>query len=95
MDREIIERIGSGNRCAFALQKVLKSRQISRRTKLRIYNVLIKPTVLYGCETWTLTKEKRRRLEVFENSILRRIPDPYTMPKITNGRDGITSTSGK
>ena len=76
MDREISERIGSGSRCAFALHKVLKSRHISRRTKLRIYNVIIRPTVLYGCETWTLTKERRRRLEFFENSILRRILGP-------------------
>ena len=76
MDSEIAERIGSGNRCAFALHKVLKSRNISRRTKLRVYNVVIRPTALYGCESWTLTKERRRRLEVFENSILRRILGP-------------------
>ena len=76
MDQEIIERIGTGNRCAFALGKVLKSRIITRKTKLRVYNIIIRPTVLYGCETWTLTKERKRKLEVFENSILRRILGP-------------------
>ena len=54
----------------------MKSRNISRRTKLRIYNIIIRPTVLYGCETWTLTKERMRKLEVFENGILRRITGP-------------------
>ena len=65
MDNEIIERIGVGNRCVFALGRVLKSQIISRRTKSRIYNIIIRPTVLYGCETWTLTKERMRKLEFF------------------------------
>ena len=81
MDKEIEERIGTGNRCAFALGKVLRSRNISRRTKIRVYNIIIRPTVLYGCETWTLTKERKRKLEVFENSILRRILGPVFNPE--------------
>ena len=76
MDKEITERVGIGNRCAFALNKVMTSRNISRRTKLRIYNIIIRPTVLYGCETWTLTKARIKKLEVFENGILRRIFGP-------------------
>ena len=76
IDREILERIGSGNRCAFALNKVLSSRKISRKTKLRIYNVILKPVVLYGCETWTLTEARKHKLEVFENSMLRKILGP-------------------
>ena len=78
--REILERIGTGNRCTFAYNNILKSRLISRRTKLRIYNVIIRPTVLYGSECWTLTKETMRKLEVFENSILRRILGPVFNP---------------
>ena len=95
MDNEISERIGSGNRCAFALGKVLKSRIIKRKTKLRVYNIIIRPTVLYGCETWTLTKERKRKLEVFENSILRRILGPVHMLRPTSGKGGIMLTSGK
>ena len=76
IDNEISERIGSGSRCSYDLQKVLTSRYISRRTKLRVYNVIILPTMFYSCETWTLTKERKRKLEVFENSILRRIYGP-------------------
>ena len=34
------------------------------------------PGVLYGCETWSLTLRKERRLRVFENRILRRIFGP-------------------
>ena len=76
IDIEIKERIAAGNRCYFALSSIMRSRKISKKTKLRTYNIVIRPTVLYGCDTWTLTKERRRKLEVFENNILRRILGP-------------------
>ena len=34
------------------------------------------PVVLYGCETWSLTLRKERRLRVFENTVLRRVFGP-------------------
>jgi hypothetical protein len=37
-----------------------------------IYRTIILPVVLYGCETWSLTFRKERRLRVFENRVLRR-----------------------
>jgi len=39
----------------------------------KIYRNIILPEVLYGCETWSLTLRKERRLRVFENSVPRRI----------------------
>ena len=41
-----------------------------------IYRTIILPIVLYGCETWSLTLRKERRLRVFENRMLRRIFGP-------------------
>jgi hypothetical protein len=38
-----------------------------------VYRTIILPVVLYGCETWSLTLRKERRLRVFENSVLKRI----------------------
>ena len=81
MNTELKERIGTGSRCAYAFNSIMKSRNISRRTKVRVYNTVIRPTVLYGCETWTLTKERIRKLEVFENGILRRILGPTFNPE--------------
>ena len=40
------------------------------------YRTIILPTVLYGCETWSLTLREERRLRVFENMVLRRIFGP-------------------
>ena len=41
--------------------------------KIQIYRNIILPVALYGCETWSLTLRKERRLRVFENRVLRRI----------------------
>ena len=76
IEREVTLRIGAGSRCSWALDKIIKSRGISRRTKVQVYTAIIRPIVLYGSETWQLTKELERRLEVFERTILRRIFGP-------------------
>ena len=38
--------------------------------------MVILPVILYGCETWTLTLRKEKRLQVFENKVLRKIFRP-------------------
>jgi hypothetical protein len=43
---------------------------------MRLYNIIILPVILYGCETWTLTLREKHRLRVFENKVLRRIFGP-------------------
>ena len=55
---------------------LLKRRSISEKTKLRVYNTIIRPILVYGCEAWALTKEQEKRLEVFENKVLRTIVGP-------------------
>ena len=44
-----------------------------RNVKIKIHRTVILPVVLYGCETWSLTLRKERRLRVSENTVLRRI----------------------
>jgi hypothetical protein len=45
---------------------------LSKILKIRIYNTLQSPVVLYGCENWSLTSREEHRLRVFENRVLRR-----------------------
>jgi len=52
---KIQARILSGNRYYYAYGKLMKSRALNRSSKLKIYKSLIRPTVTYGCEAWTLT----------------------------------------
>jgi len=46
---------------------------VSKNIKIKIYQNVVLPAVLYGCETWSLTLREERRLRVFDNSVLRRI----------------------
>jgi hypothetical protein len=46
---------------------------LSKNLKITIYNNIILPVVLYGCETWALALRKEHRLWVFENKVLRGI----------------------
>jgi len=50
----------------------LFSSLLPKNLKIKIYNTIILPVVLYGCQIWSLTLRKERRLRVSENSVLRR-----------------------
>ena len=58
------------------MQNLLSSRLLSKNLKIKIYRTITLPIVLYGCETWSLTWRKERKLRVFENMVLRRIFGP-------------------
>lgn len=70
---EIRRRIMLANRCYFGLSKYLRNRNLSRITKIRLYRTLIIPVLMYGSETWTLTKRDESLLMIFERKILRKI----------------------
>ena len=73
---EIKSRLKSGNACYHSVQNLLSSRLLSKILKVKIYRTVILPVVLYGCETWSLTLRKERKLRVFGNMVLRRIFGP-------------------
>jgi hypothetical protein len=47
-----------------------------KKCKIGMYNTIILPVVLYGCENWSPTLRKEHRLTVFQNRVLRRILGP-------------------
>jgi hypothetical protein len=49
---------------------------LPKNVKIKIYNTIIFPVVLYGCESWSLTLREECRLRIFENRVLRRIFGP-------------------
>jgi hypothetical protein len=61
---------------------LLSSSLLSKNLKITIHRTIILPVVVYGCETWSLTLRVERRLNEFENRVLRRILGPK--------RDGVT-----
>jgi len=74
--KEIGVRISKAERAAFALNKFLKSKLVSKKTETRLYTAIIRPTLTYGCEAWTTNSTTERRLRTFENRIWRTICGP-------------------
>ena len=48
------------------LGSIFKSRDISLPTKFRLVKAMVFPVVVYGCESWTVKKAERRRIDAFE-----------------------------
>ena len=48
------------------LDSILKSRDITLPTKVGIVKAMVFPIVMYGCESWTVKKAERRRIDAFE-----------------------------
>ena len=55
------------------LDSILKSRAISLLTKVRLVKAMVFPVVMYGCESWTVKKAERRRIDAFELLCWRRL----------------------
>ena len=55
------------------LDSILKSRDITLSTKVRLVKAMVFPVVMYGCESWTLKKAEHRRIDAFELWCWRRL----------------------
>jgi hypothetical protein len=71
IQEEIKGEMNLGNASYHSVQKLSPSRLLYENVKTRIYNTIILPVVLYGCETLSLSLREERRLRVFENRMLR------------------------
>jgi len=70
---EIQRRVMAASRCYFGLNKQLRSKLLSKKTKCQIYKTLIRPVLLYGCESWTVKRSDELMLLTFERKVLRTI----------------------
>ena len=52
---------------------ILKSRDITLTTKVRLVEAMVFPVVMYGCESWTIKKAEHRRIDAFELWCWRRL----------------------
>ena len=55
------------------LDSILKSRDITLPTKVCLVKAMVFPMVMYGCESWTVKKSERRRIDAFELWCWRRL----------------------
>ena len=62
-----------GRKVMTNLDSILKSRDITLPTKVRLIKAMVFPVVMYGCESWTLKKAERRRIDAFKLWCWRRL----------------------
>ena len=55
-----------GRKAMTNLDSILKSRDITLPTKVRLVKAMVFPVVMYGCESWTIKKAERPRMDAFE-----------------------------
>ena len=63
---EIKRRLLLGRKVMTNLDSILKSRDTTLPTKVRLVKALFFPAVMYGCESWTVKKAEHRRIDAFE-----------------------------
>ena len=64
------------------LDSIFKSRDITVPTKVRLVKAMVFPVVMYGCESWTVKKAERRRIDAFEVWCWRRLKSPLDCKEI-------------
>ena len=70
---EIKRRLLLGRKVMTNLDSILKSRDITLPTKFHLVKAMVSPVVMYGCESWTVKKAERQRIDAFELWCWRRL----------------------
>ena len=70
---EIKRHLLLGRKVMTNLDSILKSRDITLPTKVRLVKAMVFPVAMYGCESWTIKKAERRRIDAFELWCWRRL----------------------
>ena len=72
-NHEIKRHLLLGRKVMFNLDSILKSRDITLPTKVRLVKAMVFPVVRYGCEGWTIKKAEHQRIDAFELWCWRRL----------------------
>ena len=70
---EIKMRLLLGRKVMTNLDSILKSRDVTLPTKVRLVKAMVFPVVMYGCESWTMKKAECRKIDSFELWYWRRL----------------------
>ena len=85
MEEEIRNRIGKTSSVIGALcELVWKQKELSRRTKMKVHNVIVVPALMHGCETWVLNKQQESVGQATQMRVLRRIVERSRVESVRN-----------
>ena len=79
---EIKRRLLLGRKVMTNLDSMLKSRHITLSTKVHLVKAIVFPVIMYGCESWTIKKAERQRIDAFELWCWRRLESPLDCKEI-------------
>ena len=79
---EIKRRLLLARKAMTNLDSILKSRDITLPTKVRLVKAVVFPLVMYGCESWTIKKAERQRIEASELWCWRTLESPLDCKEI-------------
>ena len=63
---EVKKRLLLGRKVTTNLDSTLKSRDVTLPTVVRLVKAMVFPVVMYGCESWTVKKAERRKMDAYE-----------------------------
>ena len=64
------------------LDSIFKSRDITLLTKVRLVKAMVFPGIMYGCESWTVKKAERQRIDAFELVLEKTLESPLDCKEI-------------
>jgi len=83
-NEDIRKRLGHARNAYHKLKAIWKSSQIGRKTKMKLFRSNVLSVLLYGCETWKMTKGDENLLDTFLHKRIRSIMKIYWPERITN-----------
>ena len=93
---EIKSRIAIATSTMAKLDKIWRNKGIRFSSKMRLYRALVLSTLLYGCESWTMSAETTKKIQTFETKCFRRMLGITWQEKKTNDyvKSQVTSLDG-
>ena len=71
--KDIQQRLSKARQTFYRLQRIWDSNEISRKTKVKLFKTIVRAVLMYGCETWKLTKTEAKKLDAFQYKCMKRI----------------------
>ena len=82
---EVDSRIDSALKVYHSLRtSVINKKEISRKTKLTVYKTILRPVLMFACESWVLSQQNESRLQALEMKYLRRVLGVTRMDRLRN-----------
>ena len=84
-EKEIEARIGNATRVIGGVNDaVLRRKELSRSTNIKVVNATMMPVLMYGCETWSLTKKQQSKVQATQMNVPRRIEGVNRLDRVRN-----------